>query len=135
MPATHPQSLASPAGNAPTHTLGLNRRQRRTRLPSHARGSLCNIDGGGADVHATVNFEFATIRKDRISKEVAQKIEHFILTKLKPGNKLPAERELAKMLGVSRCSLRDALLRLEVVGLIESRQGAGTVVREISADA
>ena len=86
-------------------------------------------------MHATVNFEFATIRKDRISKEVAQKIEHFILTKLKPGNKLPAERELAKMLGVSRCSLRDALLRLEVVGLIQSRQGAGTVVREISADA
>jgi GntR family transcriptional repressor for pyruvate dehydrogenase complex len=86
-------------------------------------------------VPATTKFEFETIRKSRISKEVAQKIEHLILTKLKPGNKLPAERELAKMLGVSRCSLRDALLRLEVVGLIESRQGAGTVVREISEDA
>jgi len=84
-------------------------------------------------VHATVKFEFATIRKDRISKEVAHKIEHLILTKLKPGNKLPAERQLARMLGISRCSLRDALLRLEVVGLIESRQGAGTVVREMSA--
>jgi len=86
-------------------------------------------------VHATVKFEFETVRKDRISKEVAQKIEHLILTTLKPGNKLPAERQLAKMLGVSRCSLRDALLRLEVMGLVESRQGAGTVVREVSADA
>jgi GntR family transcriptional repressor for pyruvate dehydrogenase complex len=86
-------------------------------------------------VPAATKFEFETIRTSRISKEVAQKIEHLILTKLKPGNKLPAERELAKMLGVSRCSLRDALLRLEVVGLIESRQGAGTVVREMSADA
>lgn len=89
----------------------------------------------GADVQATTKFEFETIRTSRVSKEVAQKIEHLILTKLKPGSKLPAERELAKMLGVSRCSLRDALLRLEVVGLVESRQGAGTVVREISADA
>lgn len=86
-------------------------------------------------MHATTNFEFETIRKGRISKDVAQRIEHVILTKLKPGNKLPAERELAKMLGVSRCSLRDALLRLQVMGLVESRQGAGTVVREVSADA
>jgi GntR family transcriptional regulator, transcriptional repressor for pyruvate dehydrogenase complex len=89
----------------------------------------------GGHVQATTNFEFETIRKGRISKEVAQKIEHLILTKLKPGNKLPAERELAKMLGVSRCSLRDALLRLQMMGLVESRQGAGTVVREVSADA
>jgi GntR family transcriptional repressor for pyruvate dehydrogenase complex len=89
----------------------------------------------GADVHATNEFEFETIRKSRISKEVAQKIEHLILTTLKPGSKLPAERELARAFGVSRCSLRDALLRLEMVGLVESRQGAGTVVREVSADA
>lgn len=84
---------------------------------------------------ATTGLEFEQVRKKRVYKEVAQQIEQLILTRLKPGDKLPGERELAQMLGVSRSSLRDALLRLEVVGLIESRQGSATVVRDVSADA
>ena len=84
---------------------------------------------------ATTTPEFEQIRKKRVYKQVAQQIERLILTKLKPGDKLPGERELAQMLGVSRSSLRDALLRLEVVGLIESRQGSATVVCDVSADA
>lgn len=84
---------------------------------------------------ATTALEFEQVRKKRVYKEVASQIERLILTKLKPGDKLPGERELARMLGVSRSSLRDALLRLEVVGLIESRQGSATVVRDVSADA
>lgn len=84
---------------------------------------------------ASSALEFEQVRKKRVYKEVAQQIEQLILTKLKPGDKLPGERELARMLGVSRSSLRDALLRLEVVGLIESRQGSATVVRDVSADA
>lgn len=76
----------------------------------------------------------ALVRKDRIYKEVSKQVERLILTGLKPGDRLPGERELAEVLGVSRGSLRDALLRLEVIGLVESRPGAGTVVREISAD-
>lgn len=84
---------------------------------------------------ATTRPEFELIRKKRVYKEVAKQIEQLILTKLKPGDRLPGERELAAMLGVSRSSLRDALLRLEVVGLIESRQGSATVVRDVSADA
>jgi len=78
--------------------------------------------------------EFEAIRKNKVYEEVAKQIEHLILTKLHPGDKLPAERELAEMLGVSRSSVRDAMRSLELVGLVEPRQGAGTVVREISAD-
>lgn len=84
---------------------------------------------------AATSPEFKTVRKKRVYQEIASRIEQFILTKLQPGDRLPGERELAQMLGVSRSSLRDALLRLEVVGLIESRQGLPTVVREVSADA
>src|SRR5258707_11544931 len=74
------------------------------------------------------------MRKNRIHEEVAKQIERLILEKLRPGDKLPAERELAEMFGVSRSSIRDAIRRLDLMGLVEPRQGAGTVVREISTD-
>lgn len=45
-----------------------------------------------------------------------------------PGSHLPPERELAESLEVNRTSLRQALSRLEQVGLVESRQGSGTTV-------
>jgi GntR family transcriptional repressor for pyruvate dehydrogenase complex len=83
-------------------------------------------------LQAAVKPEFEAIRKSRVHEEVAKQIERLIVQKLQPGDKLPAERELAEMLGVSRSSIRDAMRRLEIVGLVEPRQGAGTVVREIS---
>lgn len=48
---------------------------------------------------------------------------------------LPPERELVLMFGVSRSSIRDAIRSLETVGLLEPRQGVGTVVKDISAEA
>ena len=63
---------------------------------------------------------------------MARQIERLILKKLKPGDKLPSERELAEMLGERRSSIRDAIRGLELAGLVEPRQGAGTIVREIS---
>jgi GntR family transcriptional regulator, transcriptional repressor for pyruvate dehydrogenase complex len=83
-------------------------------------------------LQSAVKPEFEAIRKNRVHEEVAKQIERLIVQKLHPGDKLPAERELAELLGVSRSSIRDAIRRLEIVGLVEPRQGAGTVVREIS---
>jgi GntR family transcriptional repressor for pyruvate dehydrogenase complex len=54
---------------------------------------------------------------------------------MKVGDMLPPERELAATFGVSRSSIRDAIRRLELVGMVEPRQGTGTVVRELSVDA
>jgi len=85
-------------------------------------------------VQAAVKSEFSAIRKNRVHEEVARQLERLILKELKPGDKLPAERELAEMLGVSRSSIRDAIRRLELVGLVEPRQGSGTRVREITTD-
>src|SRR5499433_4108616 len=47
---------------------------------------------------------------------------------LRPGDRLPPERDLAKLLGVSRPTLRAGIRSLAAVGVLESRQGAGTFV-------
>jgi GntR family transcriptional repressor for pyruvate dehydrogenase complex len=67
--------------------------------------------------------------------KVAEQLQARIVNKLKPGDMLPPERELMRRFGVSRSSIRDAIRSLEAVGLLEPRQGVGTVVRELSTDA
>ena len=70
-------------------------------------------------------FEFEPIRRNRskVYEEVAEQIERRILEQLQPGDLLPPERELVSMFGVSRSSVRDAIRRLELMGLVEPRQG------------
>ena len=82
----------------------------------------------------TFKSNFETIRRDKVYEGVAKQIERLILKKLRPGDKLPSERELAETLEVSRSSIRDAIRSLELMGLVEPRQGAGTIVREISSE-
>src|SRR5260370_7577124 len=75
------------------------------------------------------------IRKTKVYEKIAHQIQRLIRDGLlKPGDKLPPERELASMFQVSRSSLRDAIRALELMGLVEPRQGEGTVVRDLPAD-
>jgi GntR family transcriptional repressor for pyruvate dehydrogenase complex len=79
---------------------------------------------------------FETVRKVRRYEQVAEQIRRMISDgALKPGDLLPPERELVEKLGVGRSSIRDAVRTLEVMGILEPRQGHGTVVRDLSADA
>jgi len=82
------------------------------------------------------SIEFEAIRKNRtkIYEAVAEQIQRRIIEDLEPGDALPPERELVRMFKVSRSSVRDAIRKLELLGLVEPRQGAGTVVREPSTD-
>lgn len=52
-----------------------------------------------------------------------------------PGDKLPSERELSEMFGVSRVSVREAVRSLEAIGLIDVRHGLGSVVTDPAARA
>jgi GntR family transcriptional repressor for pyruvate dehydrogenase complex len=84
---------------------------------------------------STIKPEFSAVRRDKVYDQVARKLEQFIVQELKPGDKLPSERELALACKVSRSSIRDAMRRLELMGLVEPRQGAGTIVKDYSPDA
>ena len=81
-----------------------------------------------------IKSDFEVVRRQKVYEEVAKQLERLILEKLKPGDKLPSERELTEMLQVSRSSIRDAIRGLELMGMVEPRQGAGTIVRERSAE-
>ncbi len=67
--------------------------------------------------------------RTRLYEQVAGQISAWITDNgLKPGDRLPAERELAQRLGVSRATLSQALVALEVIGVVAVRHGDGTVV-------
>jgi GntR family transcriptional repressor for pyruvate dehydrogenase complex len=79
--------------------------------------------------------EIAPIKSTRIYEEIVRQIKGMIAEgRLKSGDQLPPERDLAEKFLVSRTSVREALRALESVGLIEIRPGEGTFVREISVD-
>src|SRR6218665_1933573 len=62
----------------------------------------------------------------RLYQQIADQVRQLILNgQYPPGSRLPAERELAQQLGVSRPSLREALIALEIDGTIEIRMGSG----------
>jgi len=66
---------------------------------------------------------------ERLYVRVARRISKLIESgNVKPGDKLPSERDLADMLNVSRPSIREALIALEVSGVIEVRIGSGIYV-------
>jgi GntR family transcriptional regulator, transcriptional repressor for pyruvate dehydrogenase complex len=80
----------------------------------------------GTESPAKLGFE--AIPRNKVYQEVAKQLERHITEELKPGDLLPPERQLVQMLGVSRSSVRDAIRSLELKGLLEPRQGIGTVV-------
>ncbi len=73
------------------------------------------------------------VRRQRLSDSITEQVERLIVDgKLKPGDSLPSERDLAKHLGVSRPSLREALLLLESRGLLQARRGGGFGVTDVT---
>ena len=79
---------------------------------------------------------FTAVRKTRVFEGIAQQIQRLIVDgTLKPGDRLPPERELAERFGVGRSSVRDAIRTLELVGLVVPRHGEGTVVADVSPEA
>lgn len=67
----------------------------------------------------------------KVYLEIVKQLRMLISSeKLKAGDKLPSERELTERLNVGRSSVREALRALELLGLIETRRGEGTFIRD-----
>lgn len=76
-----------------------------------------------------MNGQAKIIEPRRLYQQVADQIRELIEGgEFQPGTRLPAERELAQKLGVSRPSLREALIALEIDGSVEIRMGSGVYV-------
>ena len=76
----------------------------------------------------------ANTAEPRLYRIVAARIQDLIRDdKIRPGERLPAERDLATKLSVSRASLREALIVLELGGVVEVRGGSGVYVSEQAA--
>jgi len=79
---------------------------------------------------------FEKVTPEKLSTAVTRQIEKLILRGiLRPGERLPAERELAEKLGVSRPSLREAVADLQDKGLLTARAGAGIYVADVLGSA
>ncbi|MGH1412100.1 MAG: FadR/GntR family transcriptional regulator [Pelagimonas sp.] len=79
---------------------------------------------------------FTPVKPEKLSSAVIDQIELLILRGiLRPGERLPSERELSDRLGVSRPSLREAVATLQDRGLVETRAGAGIFVTEFLGSA
>jgi len=80
-------------------------------------------------------MEVAPIKSTRIYEEIVRQVKQMIAEgRLKSGDRLPPERDLAEKFVVSRSSVREALRALESLGLVEIRAGEGTFVREVSVE-
>lgn len=79
---------------------------------------------------------FLKVTPEKLSHSVVRQIEQLILRGiLRPGERLPSERDMAEKLGVSRPSLRDAIGDLADRGLLVSRAGSGVFVAEVLGSA
>jgi len=84
--------------------------------------------------HAAVDsladkLAYRTVKTSRLYEQIVEQVEDSILKgQLKPGDQLPAERDLAQRFGVSRTAVREAVKTLREKGLVEAYSGRGTFV-------
>jgi GntR family transcriptional regulator, transcriptional repressor for pyruvate dehydrogenase complex len=79
---------------------------------------------------------FPTFRHEALYQRIADHVRELIVSEqLQPGERLPAERDLARMLGVSRVPIREAMRTLAAQGYVEIRRGQGMFVASSSVEA
>lgn len=80
-------------------------------------------------------YPLKQVRKEKIFEDIVRQIRRLVKTgRLKTGDKLPPERDLAQVFKVSRASVREAIRVLESAGLVKTRVGDGTYVETGSVE-
>ena len=74
------------------------------------------------------------IREQTLTERAQRQLEELIVAgKIKPGDRLPSESQMGKMLGVSRTVVREAVRLLSARGLVDVKTGSGIYVRELNS--
>jgi GntR family transcriptional repressor for pyruvate dehydrogenase complex len=80
-------------------------------------------------------LDIQPVKRSKLHEQVAESLRALIADgQLRPGDALPPERDLAARFGVSRVTVREALRFLQILGLVEARQGGGNYVAELSLE-
>ena len=80
-------------------------------------------------------FQSVKLKRKHLHEQIADSIQDFMASDdLQQGDRLPSERDLAKRLGVSRNTVREAIRSLEQRGLLMMRPGSGTFVTEVAPE-
>jgi GntR family transcriptional regulator, transcriptional repressor for pyruvate dehydrogenase complex len=83
----------------------------------------------------TTDISYGEMERDILSEKIANRLLTLIKEKrLRPGDRLPPERDLALQMKVSRPSLREALRALQMMHIIENRQGSGNFVTSLEPE-
>jgi GntR family transcriptional regulator, transcriptional repressor for pyruvate dehydrogenase complex len=116
------------------HTKRMPNSQLTRRPASVLRYSSRTTNGDSAQVavdRAGEGLVYKLVRTSRLYEQIVQQIEESIVKgDLKPGDQLPAERELAQRFGVSRTAVREAVKALREKGLVEAYSGRGTFITD-----
>src|SRR5258708_38341346 len=100
------------------------------------RYSSQTIAGSRRPAPAGEDPAYKVVRTSRLYEQIVQQIEESVLNgSLKPGDQLPAERELAQRLGVSRTAVRAPVKALREKGLVEAYSGRGTFITDGTSQA
>jgi len=93
--------------------------------------TIVGVSTGVANLGAGGSAVYKLVRTSRLYEQIVQQIEESIVKgDLKPGDQLPAERELAQRFGVSRTAVREAVKALREKGLVEAYSGRGTFITD-----
>jgi len=93
--------------------------------------TITGVSLGWAPHRAGGSAVYKLVRTSRLYEQIVQQIEESIVKgTLKPGDQLPAERELAQRFGVSRTAVREAVKALREKGLVEAYSGRGTFITD-----
>ena len=93
--------------------------------------TIASLATGGASPDAGGSMVYKLVRTSRLYEQIVQQIEESIVKgDLKPGDQLPAERDLAQRFGVSRTAVREAVKALREKGLVEAYSGRGTFITD-----
>lgn len=92
---------------------------------------VSSIAESDTSTYKPTNTLTTPVKKRSVVNLIMDKIREAITNKeLNPGDFLPSELELAKNLGVSKSSVREAIKMLQALGIVEIRRGKGTIIRE-----